>query len=486
MNSIRRFWSLYARPLSALNLLWFLIIWAALSLMAQGSTTPDEAGLDSTVMVLVILPGTAGFILGLGVHELQASSFAFMLPSVQRTQLWGFLATGLIVVSFLLLAYGREPTQDFSLAAVFALGAAAYCLGGAVADPLSARLTAVNVVLFIAAVVFSRPLAWHLVESPGVVCLFSTVLSVHALARRFGRQALRERPLSNPKPQGLNSTGSWRRYERKQLADFGASGSRWRTNYLGTAPANWLRAAWYETYGRNWTGPLVKSVAGSWGLVLIVCAHAWLDRGDMDFASSLAWAIHEALLWSPHLPQIGDREGLAPLLAVVVLIITAQLAWFRPVALSAGLHYPVSRRLKAQVALGGSVLDAAILLVVVAPLLWIAGHGAGLLVGIPPRFDYMPFFLRALLISMALMPFAYAVGLVHRYRGFGAAVSVGILMFFGMILLLAAGGFLIWLSPRLFPAAPVEMLALVAVLVLSRLLYARFLLRFFRDSDLRA
>ena len=69
--------------------------------------------------------------------------------------------------------------------------------------------------------------------------------------------------------------------------------------------------------------------------------------------------------------------------------------------------HPLSRLQRAAIQFRGGLIDAALFLFVMAPCLLIIGHLLGWSVGIEIRFDFMPFFLRALLLTMALMPLAY-------------------------------------------------------------------------------
>ena len=82
-------------------------------------------------------------------------------------------------------------------------------------------------------------------------------------------------------------------------------------------------------------------------------------------------------------------------------------ALLAPVTLGAGIAYPLSRRPHAEVSFRGGVVDAALFLCVLGPCLFALGHLMGWIVGYEPRFDFMPFFLRVLPVTVILMPLAH-------------------------------------------------------------------------------
>jgi hypothetical protein len=219
-------------------------------------------------------------------------------------------------------------------------------------------------------------------------------------------------------------------------------------------------------------------------LGLLVGLSAWLDKGEFSFGEGVARSLYDALFRSPHQPPFGEHGG--PYLMVLIVIAAAGVATalFKPVALGATLAYPLSRRQHAQVFFRGGLVEGGILLFIVAPCLFAAGHLLGWLVGYEIRFDFMPYFFRALMVTLILMPLAHrgrlALLAATRRRAENTMVGVifGICGFVVAVLVLAV------ISAGLLESPAVELAVLAAALLVSQLIYRQMLANYFRTADL--
>lgn len=246
---------------------------------------------------------------------------------------------------------------------------------------------------------------------------------------------------------------------------------------------HWLKAAWYETHGGARMRYGLRAIAGSWGLFLVLILEARLNAGDLGFWKSVCWVLHDGLMRAPTPPLTGERSGLFLMVGIFIVFAGASLAFWRPVALSEMFLHPVSRRQRADLVFAGSFIDMVILLFILVPLLFLLGHGAGLLAGVQPRFNYLPYFLRVLLVTLALMPLAYLAGLRMRSRWERephsmVGVSLGMAVFSAVVMVL------VFLSESAFRSASNELIVLLAAVLASRPVLYRWLQHHYRTTDL--
>jgi hypothetical protein len=204
----------------------------------------------------------------------------------------------------------------------------------------------------------------------------------------------------------------------------------------------------------------------------------------MGLGEALAKSIYDSVIRSPHQPPFGERGGPYVLVALTIAAAGVITALFNPVALSTALAYPLSRLQRARVLFRGGLVDAAIFLLVLSPSLLLVGHTAGWLVGYELRFDFMPFFFRALMVTLIVMPTAYWGRLrlqEARQRRSGNTLVAVILGIAGYMLVV---GLLSFISSRLFASAAVELAALTIALVISQLIYRNRLKSYCLTADL--
>lgn len=484
MKILSPFFLLIQRPLVLFGAIGWMII---ATLLIGGLVTSGgdrETFMDAAYLTVVVLSVYTGWIAGACVLELQQSSFAFTLPGSENKLIPGFLLAGVISVALAAaLVAGASPFEE-NTPLLFLVGIGGYALGGAIRDPQSEFMTGLSIALFLVLVGTSGTLGLFAERSPALVAAGSVGLLLMGIHRLFARAAFRGRPI-NPRSMVLAfSLDKLSKVDRRRAISYGPRKSSWTSAYLGSNAGNWVRAAWYETYGEFKLRSFLVFMSRSWGLFLVLLLAAGEAREDIGFFKSLCWSLHDAIMRSPHSPEYGEKGGPFLIIAVGLLILGATMAAFRPVTLVESLMHPVSRQLKARVMFFGSLLDLSILLGAVAPIMFILGHAAGWVVGIESRFDYMPYFFRVLMVASILMPFAYRVRLQLQQAAGNKDSSSLVGIIFMHVLFVLVGMLLVFASGHIFKSAGIELLILFTLLLLSRVVYETRLQSWYRTADL--
>jgi len=459
-----------------------------LSLAIAGIFKP-EAGLgqylDGIFVAAVLFPGCAGSIAGAVVQEFEHTSFAAVLPGVRYRLGSGFVCVGLAVTVLVVAVIGLNASSPVNLALLFVVGLCAFCLGGLLPDPLSAPITMVVGTIGLLLVAASRDLARVTGEHPWGTVALAGLVAVASVSRLFARSTFRRKPGRPTSPfPGRFSLERKQQFERERRLADGPRKSAWRRGYLGEAASRWVRAAMHEVYGAHGWKSIPRAIGKAWALGLLVLLYAWLDKGEMSYGKAVAASLYDALFRNPHVPQFGESGGPYPLVLFALGGAAIATAWFSPIALGSGLTYPLSRSQQARVLFGGGLVHAGIFVFVVAPVLLAIGYFSGWVLGYAPRFDFMPFFLRVLLVSVILMPLAHRGRLGSQAASRRRAANTMIGMIFGVCGFVLLAGIGTFVSPRLFGSPQVELSGLALALVLSQWLYRRGLTSYFRTVDL--
>jgi len=484
MNAMRPFSLLLARA----SVFWLFVFGlGCASVFVLGISQPEahlERYLDPALISAFGFPLLAGWLAGAAIQEFQHTSFAAVLPRVRTRVAMGFLVAGVaaVVVVTAVIALGSEAPQ---IPLWLAVGLGGYCLGGVFIDPLSNWITAVNVA--VAALVVARS---HDLAAVGASHSWATIavflgVGTAACWRLFARSTFRRKPwrATAPLPGRFSLERSREVQARRRLAE-GTRRSGWRRGYLGVGSWPWVRAALHETHGALTLSGVLRQLVQTWGIALVFAGHAWMEKGQLSFGKALACTIHDAVLRSPHVPRFGEKVGPVLLVVIVLGLLAAINALFAPTVLHAGLAHPLSRRRQARVAFMGGLVDIALLLVLMGGGLFLVGHAAGWFAGYEPRFDYMPFYLRALLIALIFQPLAHRgrLGLEAANRRRAANSSIALVFgLTGFVALVNVGTFV---SGRVMGSPLVELVVLVGGLVVSQWAYRGMLGRYFREADL--
>jgi len=485
MNALRPFFLLVGRA----SVFWLSVIGvAALSITVAGLTQPDAfpaLRFDAVILSAFVFPLAAGFLAGALVQELQHTTFAIALPDVRSRVSSGFLVCGAVVAIVVVGAIAMTGVPPGGLPALYAFALGAFGFGGTLNDPLSRWVSAVNVVVVLSVVVSSVELARIVERHPWPTTVASLAVGAIGVARLFARSTFRRKPFRASKPlPGRFSLEKSDAVERSKMIARGPRRSRWRGGMLGDDPWRWVRAALYEVRPVRGLRGMATRIGRAWGIGVIVFLSAWADKGDMGLGEALARSLHDALLRSPHVPPFGQRGG--PYLMVVLVIATAGVLvpLLAPIALRDESVYPLSRRQRAGVSFRAGLVDVGFFLGVVGPILFALGSLAGRAVGIGSRFDFMPWFLRALLVTVILMP------VVHRGRIRLRAATrrkdehTQVWVVFGIIAFVTVVTVATLLSGVLFPRPVTELTVLGVALVGSQLLYHRSLRVHYATADL--
>lgn len=484
MNALKPFFLLIQRPLVLFGAIgWMIIATFLLGTLVRQGGDPDTH-MDPGFLTVVVLSIYSGWLTGACILEFQQSSFTCTLPGYRTKLLPGFLSFGLFaVLAAVLLVKATSPSPQ-DVVTLIALGSAAYALGGSIRDPESGFMTGLGVALFLVLIFTSGTQASLAGEYPVLILALAGGLLVMGLYRLFNRRVFRRRSLNPGKRVLAFSINKARKSESRREAAFGPKKTKWKAAYLGRGTRAWARAAWYETYGGQKPKALAKRVlAGSWGLILVLLFEAREGSQQIGLWKSLCWTVHDAIMRSPYSPEYGEGEAFI-MVTVLIVILGGVMAVFRPVALAERMLYPLSRQQKADVLFAGGLFDIGIFLLIIAPLFFLLGHASGWVLGIESRLDYMPFFFRAILITLIMMPFAYWGGLQIRSAAWQkdpysmVGISLGLSVFSIVTVVLVVLGTVFYKSPWL------ELFVLLFALVLSRLLYARRLESYYRSADL--
>lgn len=486
MNTLRPFFLLIQRPLVLFGAIgWMIIATFLLGTVVSRGGDPDTYMAPGFLAVVVLCVYT-GWLIGACILELQQSSFICTLPGHRTRLIPGFLLFGLFTVLFAVLLVRAISPSPQDGAMLFALGSGAYALGGSIRDPESGLMTSLGVMLLLVLLFTSGTQARIAAEYPLLMFMLVAILFAVSLYRLFNRQVFRRRSLHPGRRVLAFSIEKIRKSEGSRTAGLGPRKTHWKVGYLGQSTLAWARAAWYETYGGRSAKAAARAFAGSWGLILVLLLEAQEGSEQIGLWKSLCWTVHDAIMRSPYSPEYGEG-GAFFMVSVLIVILGGIMAVFRPVALAERMLYPLSRRQKANVLFAGGLLDMAIFLLLVAPLLFLLGHASGWVLGIEPRLDYMPLNFRAILITLIMMPFAYWGGLQIRSATWQndpysmVGISLGLSVFSivtGVLVVLATLAAVFFKSPLL------ELLVLLSLLLLSRLLYKRRLESYYRTADL--
>ncbi len=441
MTLLRPFFLLIARAsvfwIGALTLLWLSVVVVGL---AQPEARPVAALLDPGLIALVGYPAAAGWLFGGVIQEFQHTSFAYQLPRVRPRLAFGFVMAGLVVAA---LTVGLvSSVSSLGLPLMFALSCGAYCAAGVLLDPLSRWVTGLNALVLLVLTARSQDVAGFAGDHPWPAALISCGVGTWGLRRLFARSTFRRKPGRPTKPlPGRFALERSQDYERQKQAQRRAQGTAWRAGYLGPDSWPWVRAAIHETYGGLGRMGLVKAINGAWGLLLLVLLSAWIDKGEFNYVEAVGRSLYDALFRSPHVAPFGQEGGPYGMVLIVIAAAGLAMALLRPVALSGAVFHPLSRLQRARVDYRGGLVDAAILTVGVGLTFFVIGHGVGWLIGFEPRFDFMPYYFRVLLVTLILMPLGHwgrlhlgeatrrrtgntLVGLVFGFVGFVFIVAV--------------------------------------------------------------
>ena len=485
MNAPRPFFLLIGRA----SVLWISVLGLiVVMLVLTGLAQPDEhLGLqfDTRFVAAFLIPGCAGWLAGAVIQEFQHTTFAAMLPGVGLRIASGFLLGGLVVTGAVIVIIALSDFPGPNLPVLLAIGLGAYCLGGIFLDPLSVWITSLNVALVLLVIARSSVIGPVAYDNPWLVSVVSIGLGAACVMRLFARTTFLRKPFSTTVViPGRFSLEQSRRYQRQWMARHGPVRTAGSAGYLGNAAWRWARAAVHERYGAHVGKTISRAISRAWGLAFLILIYAWADKGDLGLGEALARMINDALFRSPYQAQFGERGGPYALVMIVIAAAGIVTALLSPVALNDAMAYPLSRRQHARVFFRCGLIDAAIFLLIVSPGLLVIGHFAGWLVGYGIRFDFMPFFFRVLLITLILMPLGYQGRLKLQAAARHKAENTMLVVIFAVIGFVAVVGFLTFLSPRVFGSPAVELAALAAVLLASRLIYSNWLQNYFRFADL--
>lgn len=478
MSFLGSYLRLSLRPAAFLYVVFSFLIWWGVSMtMSRGF---PELGLDLGIVHAFLFPALMGLLGGQMLHELQHSTFTWTLPHVTRRTLGGFVATGMIlglIMTWVLHGQGR-------FVVVFSVAFAGYCLGSLYRDPLGAAAPVFTVSTSLLVLMFSGAVGRQAGARPwAVVAVAGTVCGL-CLWRVFSTGAFRRKPFLATKTLLTGTTvADTERYQREKIVQERRRGRSWKEEYLGKQLERWTRAAVHEVLGPvRWKdlwrlcGPLVP-------LAAISALHAKLDGGEAGFLEAFGKTLYHSLLRPPDMPSFTDQGE--PHLLIVFLICFAgvMLGMSVPVALTPGRLYPLSRRELGRLAYRNQAIWSVAYSLAVACLCSVLVLLGGYAAGYEPRLDFVPLWLRALLWTVAVLPFGQWFYLRKRTAGRSRDTETAVARIFLALLISSVATVVVLVLALPWPRG-VELLVALLAIAWGQTILRRRVLRHFETADL--
>ncbi len=469
-----------ARPVVAFGIVSSLLMtWALIATVNRGLFgTPAELAF----LYAFVYPALAGITAAQVVGESQHCSFTWMLPGVRGKTAFGFFVAG-VAVTLIVVGLNAQRAEA-NPALLLAVGLAAYCLGSLIWDPLSTAVSTVSFAIGLAILVFSAVAEGLATAHPIITAVLVTPATAGFCAwRLFSRRTFRRKPF-RPTQRMATSPDDVQRYKHEMRLARKPAGRPWRLGYLGTGSGRWLRAGLYEHWGDiGWSD--VLGAQRVWpALLLVIGGDAAIDRAGGGYLERLANVCYYSFFRPPDQPSFGDKPDPHFMVMLVISFIGAAVAFNKPAAVEAGRLYPLSRADRSHLAFLGNLATTALYLLMVGLGSLLLAQSAGWAVGMPLRLDFVPMFLRALLVTVIVMPTVFWIRL--RTRSFkdlpaGGRAIVTLAWLIAMWIWVVA---LCYVLPLILPSPAVELSVLTAMILLSQTIYRHHLKRHFATADL--
>lgn len=187
MTAVRPFFLLLGRA----SVFWLgafaLFAGAMIVAGAADRGTPIDRMLNAPFIATVWFPAAAGWLAGLMIQEFQHTSFAHQLPGVRSRLRAGYVGTGLVVALVVAGVIALSGSTLWSLPLLFVVCLGAFCVGGALQDPLSVWVGWTNTILVLFVLAMSRDLARLAGEHPWIAAAVSLAVGAAGLRRLFAR-----------------------------------------------------------------------------------------------------------------------------------------------------------------------------------------------------------------------------------------------------------------------------------------------------------
>ena len=263
------------------------------------------------------------------------------------------------------------------------------------------------------------------------------------------------------------------------------AGRLWHQPYLGTDARKWTRAGLYEHWGDlGWTD--VLSAQRFWpASLLIIAFHAAVDPAGGGYWQALANTFYHAFFQPSDQPSFGHETDPHLMVALMIGMSGAYLAFAKPAAAEEARPYPLSRADRARLAFFGNLVTSALFLLVVGLGSFLVAQAVGWAVGLPLRLDFVPHFLRALLATLLAMPAVFWLRLrtgSFQDRPPGERGIVAIVWLIALWIWVGVWCFII--TPQVLASPAVELPVTAFLVLLTQTLYRRNLRRHFATEDL--
>ena len=256
---------LWALAMAALGATWDLAHgpWDLISDAIVGLSSLDVR--RATWRLATLVPAVAGVLLSFIGREVQHSLYGWTLPGLGRGLRTGKLTAGVLLAASIAALTARISGGEVA-AAAFGWAMLSFALGGIGFDPVLSKVESRGVPAILALLVY-RPVyleevaAWQ----PLVFGALSAIVAVLLIRREYSRETSRLRPVAGSSSMWATGPSGTQQYWSRSSAPE----REWNVPLDTAGLSAWLRAGYYETYGRarrGWAGVALLQV--SMGMVL--------------------------------------------------------------------------------------------------------------------------------------------------------------------------------------------------------------------------
>ena len=222
----------------------------------------------------IFLPAGASAFLSLLLRELEHTTFAWMLPGLQRSLRNGKIVAGAALAAIIAVLVARIAPAPVAVGAG-TLALACFALGGVAFDPVLPKTQTWPVLVLLIAGAY-KPLYVEgpIASDPILLSPLLLLVSALLLEREFSRGLVRKRALSYAASVLIAAPSNTRRY----WAQYHARDAEWRGNLARYDLIAWIRAGAYESYGGAKLGYFTHLVSI---IVITVTVAAWTENPSM-------------------------------------------------------------------------------------------------------------------------------------------------------------------------------------------------------------
>ncbi len=219
-------------------------------------------------------------------------------------------------------------------------------------------------------------------------------------------------------------------------------------------------------------------------LLLIFGLDAVIDSGGRSYGEAFANVAYHAFFRPPGEP-FGDKGDPHLMVAFLIGLAGAFLAFLNSAAVEEGRPFPLSRADRGRIAFKANLVTSALFLLVAGAGAFLFAQAAAWAAGLPLRLDFVPFFARAILATLLAMPAVFWLRLrtdSFQNRPPGERALVTALWSFAMLIWVTLWCYVI--APLVLKVPAIELPVSLGLILLAFAIYNRSLEHHFATADL--